>query len=258
MGASAPEVVTTTSRWILAPADLTLPDAEVHIWRTRLDSPTTNLSALMQILSPDERQRAERLLRLHDRVYFVAGRGVLREILARYLRVKPAHLRFEYGALGKPHLAPEWEAAGLCFNLSHAGGLALYAVTRRREVGVDVERVRDDICVRAVIAGFCAPQEETVIQSLPAEMRRASLFACWSRREAFLKALGCGLTAPSDQCAVVRRPGQPPALPCDGNSHEPAHWKVMDLDVGAGYVAALAAEGHDWRLRTFLLSGVER
>ena len=157
-----------------APADLMLADDEVHVWGVTLDSRALDLGRLAQILSPDEQARAERLLRLHDRVRFVAGRGLLRAILARYVGTAPERLQFAYSAHGKPHLAPGWDAGGLCFNLAHSAGLALYAVARRRAVGVDVERVRADFPIEETVAGLLSPQE------------MAALIRCRPRRAAGL------------------------------------------------------------------------
>lgn len=221
-----------------APADLMLADDEVHVWGVTLDRRALDLGRLAQTLSSDEQARAERLLRLPDRVRFVAGRGLLRAILARYLGTAPERLRFAYGAHGKPHLAPGWEAGGLCFNLAHSAGLALYAVARRRAVGVDVERVRADFPIEETVAGLLSPQEMTALSSLPPAARRRACFACWCRKEAYLKACGGGLAAP----------------PGAQDAYETAHWRSVDLEVGRGYTAALVVEGDGWRVRLLSLA----
>src|SRR5690349_16657114 len=131
--------------WSPAPKDLTFADNEVHIWRAQLDLPSAWVQQLSGLLTDDELERANRFSFEIDRQRFIAARGTLRSILSRYITISPGHLRFDYSQYGKPSLAPEFSSALLRFNLSHSGSMAVYAITRNMEVGIDVEGVRSDI-----------------------------------------------------------------------------------------------------------------
>ena len=128
--------------WSPPPKDLILADHEVHVWRAQLELPSSQVQWLRGILTDDELDRARRFFFEIDRQRFIAARATLRSILSRYIPASPGHLRFYYNQYGKPSLAPEFSSHLLSFNLSHSGGMALYAITRNMEIGVDVEHVR--------------------------------------------------------------------------------------------------------------------
>jgi 4'-phosphopantetheinyl transferase len=218
----------------------------IHIWRAALDQPQPRLDELWQTLAEDERQRAARFAFAHDRARFTAGRGMLRAILGRYLGVRPDQLRFDYGAAGKPTLAREFAGKDLHFNLSHSHGLALYALTPGRALGVDVERIRANVDVQQVARVAFAPAEAAELLALPATLRLQAFFACWTRKEAYIKARGEGLSLPGDQFQVSLAPGAPPKLlRTQWNLNEASHWSLYDLEAGQEYAAALAVKGHD-------------
>ena len=127
--------------WSPAPKDLTVADHEVHVWRASLELPSSQVQRLRGILTDDELDRAKRFSFERDRQRFIAARGILRSILSHYITINPGDLRFYYNQYGKPFLAPDFSSYLLNFNLSHSGHMALYAITRNREIGVDVERV---------------------------------------------------------------------------------------------------------------------
>lgn len=160
------------------------------MWRVALDPPAAHVDALADLLSPDERTRATRLRAAERRRRFVVARGVLRTILARYLDAEPASLRFDYGPHGKPALM----AAPLRFNLSHSHDLALVAVAREREVGIDVERVRDTVEVARLAARFFSPPEQALLAALSPADRPGAFFRLWTCKEAYLKATGEGMS----------------------------------------------------------------
>ena len=150
----------------------------MHVWRAALDVPESQVRNLWDTLTADERQRAERYIFEKDRTHFVVARGLLRVLLGRYLRQDPPHLRFTYGPHGKPALATDTGRATLCFNVSHSHGLALYAVTRGREVGVDVERIRPEVAQEKIAERFFSPREVTVLRALPTPLQATAFFAC--------------------------------------------------------------------------------
>ncbi|MFZ5918973.1 MAG: 4'-phosphopantetheinyl transferase family protein [Chloroflexota bacterium] len=223
---------------------------EVHVWRVPLDDPAVDVTSLHGALVEDERQRAARFYFARDRRRFVVARGMLRFFLGRYLDAKPASLRFRYSAHGKPSLAAGWGGDTLRFNISHANGLAVLAFALGREVGVDVEYIRPDLARLDVAEMFFSAQEVAVLRALPAEAQARAFFDCWTRKEAYIKARGEGLSLPLDQFDVSLSPGEPARLlSTPGDPSEAARWSLRALWPGPGYAAALAAEGPPWQLQ---------
>jgi 4'-phosphopantetheinyl transferase len=221
----------------------------VHIWRIALDIDDAVFSRLWDILADDERRRADRFHFEKDRRHFTAGRGALRAILAGYLDLRPQEIRFIYTNYGKPLLTNANEP--LRFNLSHSHGLALLAVTLGREIGVDLEYVRDNLERDGELLAerFFSSREVAVLRSLPHELRRQAFFTCWTRKEAYIKANGKGLSLPLDQFDVTLHPDEPAALLATRpDAQEAGRWSICGLSPADGYVAALAVEGHSWRL----------
>lgn len=239
------------SAWLPAPAAALPGAAEVHVWRASLDQAVPRVGALLETLQPDERERAARFRFEDDRNRFIAARGILRDILARALGSTPGAVRFVYGPWGKPALA-EPAPGDLQFNLSHSGGLALYALTCGRAVGIDVERIRPEVMREGIARRFFSPREVAALERLPEAERCAGFFRCWTRKEAYVKATGRGLLLPLDSFDVSLAPGEPAALL--GTRPDPAEacrWSLMHLEPGNGWVGALAVEGHGLRLRCF-------
>lgn len=197
--------------WRLPPKSLALGIDEVHVWRAALDGAASHLQSLWQTLSLDERGRAERFHFRRDHDSFVVARGMLRIILGRYLNAEPDRLRFRYSHYGKPTLAGEFDEEALCFNLSHSDRLALYAITRGRKIGVDLERIRPDFADEQIAEQFFASGEVAALRALPLHAQQEAFFNCWTRKEAFIKARGEGLSLPSTSskchsCRENRRP----------------------------------------------------
>jgi 4'-phosphopantetheinyl transferase len=198
-------------------------------------------------LAPDELARAARYRFERDRARFVVARATLRALLAAYTARPAASLGFETPGHGKPLLADP-DPGQLRFNLSHSGAVALYAVASDREVGVDVERV-DPRAARDV-SRILAPAEATALEALPADQRLDAFFACWTRKEAYLKARGLGLALGLDRFAVSLAPDEPVRLAWSADDPaEVTRWRLEALAPGPGYAGALAAEGWDWHLR---------
>jgi 4'-phosphopantetheinyl transferase len=224
---------------------------EVHIWSASLDVPDDRIRNLWAILSPDEVERAERLRTEKNRKRFVVARGILREILAKILDIPPSSVRFETSIHGKPALATEHSTAGIQFNLSHSHDLALYAVTRSRRVGIDLEYVRD-IDADVIAQHFFSREECANLRRIPADQQRDAFFRCWTRKEAYIKARGEGLTRPLQSFEVSILPETPQLLWCEDDPTEIDRWSFANVSPCAGYEATLAVEGHDWALSTWL------
>jgi 4'-phosphopantetheinyl transferase len=222
--------------------NLTLAVDEIHLWLADLDQPPRPLSKLAATLTQDEQERAARFRFPEHQARFIAGRGLLRELLGGYLNRPAAALRFCQGAHGKPELAGKEAAAGLHFNLAHSGHRALYAVARR-EVGVDLEKPDRSADYAAIIARICGLRERAAFQTIPPEQRQNAFFACWTCKEAIAKALGSGFASGLQTLDVCFLDGDRAKL------HDPAgrEWAVMNVPLEPGWAGALAAVGADWR-----------
>ncbi len=235
--------------WRVLPCNFELLENEVHVWRATLDCLPLHGQALQQSLSKDERQKSERFHFAHDRHHYVVARGLLRTLLGHYLHLPPAQLCFEYNPYGKPMLASTPAQAPLSFNLSHSGGLALYAFARNRAVGVDLERMRTDLDHEQLAEHVFSPNERREFHALPVDQKVEAFFNGLTRKEAYVKARGQGLTLPLDQFDVTLRPNQPARLLRTPSEPLAAQrWSLHALAVAPDYKAALAVEGQDWRL----------
>jgi 4'-phosphopantetheinyl transferase len=242
-------IATPVSPWRSPPETLVLGCDEVHVWRATLDQTPTQIQSFLHNLAADEQARAERFYFEKDREHFIVARGVLRAILGCYLNRVPEGLSFCYSSHGKPALARESDGYAIRFSVSHSHGVALYAVTRGREVGIDVERIRSDLEVAEVAERFFSRREVAMLRTLPTEVQREAFFRCWTRKEAYIKARGEGLSLPLDQFDVSLAPGEPAAvLGTQRDPSEASRWSLQELTPGPGYVAALAVEGHGWHL----------
>lgn len=234
--------------WLTPPADLILSRDEVHVWQADLDPPALRLQQLAQTLSADEHSRAERFYFEQHRQRFIAGRGILRTILGYYLGIEPRQLQFCYGPRGKPALAESSGESILQFNLSHSQGLALYAVTRDRQIGIDLEYIRSVSDIEQIALRFFSAQEYAVISELPPSQKQEAFFRYWTCKEAYLKATGEGL-AQLDRIEVLLTPGEPVSLlSITGDLPTAQGWVLQELTPASGYLAALAVAGQGWHL----------
>jgi len=239
-------MISCPSQWLLPPDTMKLGEVEVHVWRAPLDLHPEHLENLGRILTPGEMERAKRFFFQNDRQKFVAARGLLRSILAHYLEKQPDKLRFSYSPYGKPSLASDFGELGLRFNMSHSHEMTLIAITRGRDIGLDIERIRPNLAYQQISRRFFSPGEVANLIALPSHLQQEAFFTCWTRKEAYIKARGEGLSYPLDQFEVSLAPGEPAALLMTrGNPHEASRWSIFNLDPGPGYAAALAVEGHE-------------
>ena len=230
--------------WLPAPKHPVLQEDEVHIWRVPLSPSFSELHTLFEYLLPDERERAGRFHFDKDCNRFIIARGMLRWILSRYLNKPPAQLLFSYSKYGKPELRGDFGEIPLRFNLSHSNDVALYAVTLGRELGVDVEFLRDDLASVEIAERFFSQAEVAMLRALPSTLRTVSFFNCWTRKEAFIKARGEGLSYPLDQFTVSLTPGDPARLLSTNPDPSDVHrWRLFELYPAHGYVGALAVHG---------------
>jgi 4'-phosphopantetheinyl transferase len=240
--------------WLLPNADLSLPRHEVHVWRASLDQPQS-LTDFFATLAPDEQERAARFHFQKDRHHFIAARGMLRALLSRYLNVRPDELSFGYSAYGKPFLVNE-HGGSVRFNVSHSHGLALFAFAQGPALGIDLEQMRPEVAGEQIAERFFSACEVAALRALPAGQQTEAFFNCWTRKEAYIKARGEGLSLPLDQFDVSLAPGEPAALLHTARAaDEASRWLMIELSPGAVYKAALVVEGRDWQLRCWQWPG---
>jgi 4'-phosphopantetheinyl transferase len=226
------------SRALDSPQSTDLPGDEVHVWHWEPVSSSAQVSGLWEILPEDERRRAQRFLSTGHRDEFVVNRATLRILLAGYMADAPERIAFEYSTRGKPSVR---NAGGLRFNLSHTAGRAAIALAREREVGIDVERIRSQYDAQKIAQRFFSEQEQKLLQELSGQKLADAFFRCWTRKEAYIKARGEGLSCPLYQFDVSLAEDQPASLMSTRPDPEEAkRWLLYDLPLAAGYAAALA------------------
>ena len=222
---------------------------EIHIWRLEPE-PGIDLARYSGLLSAGERERAARFLFPHLTRNFIADHGRLRLILGEYAGVAPESLEFALNEYGKPELAND--AAALRFNLSHTQGLTVVALCLDAPVGIDVEALRPMADYLQVAQSHFSPQEIDALLETAECDREAAFFRCWTRKEAFLKAHGLGLSIPLDSFAVsLAEEAFPALLKVDWDTEERKRWSLVSLKLGEGFAGALAIPRGEWRLRFF-------
>jgi 4'-phosphopantetheinyl transferase len=231
-------------KWLAPSTQPALRSEQVHVWRASLDYEPSFLRNFESMLSGDEIGRAARFHFSRDRDHFVAGRGILRKLLGAYLDKPPASLKFNYGPKDKPALPAGDLSAPVKFNLSHSHGLAVYAFTLGREVGIDVEMIRPEFAGDEIAERYFSPREIAELRALPQDLRPEGFFNCWTRKEAYVKARGEGLQIPLESFDVSLTPGEPPKLA----SADSSRWSLRSIEPAPRYVAAVVAEGNDWQL----------
>ena len=230
-------------------ASLPLPEDEVQLWRVDLEGIRADESRWQKLLSADESARAARFHFARDRQRYVASRGVLRTILASYLGTDAGSLSFSYSEKEKPSLGPAHADGEVKFNIAHSGGIALLAFTRRREIGVDVEQFRRDTDLEAIARRYFSTHEQNQLAALSPDEKDNAFFRCWTRKEAYIKATGDGLSLPLSQFDVSIAAGETNALVATRpDASEAGRWRLQEVPAGTGYVAALCVRGQDWKL----------
>jgi 4'-phosphopantetheinyl transferase len=228
-----------------------LADDDLHLWAVRLERPYPTPQTLLPLLSADEQTRAARFHFDRDRRHFIVTRGLLRLLLGDYLGRAAVDIQFVYGAQGKPALVGD---APLRFNVAHSHGVAVLGFVRGREIGVDVEQLRPSVDRDMVARRFFSAQEYAVYMQLALQQRERAFFSCWTRKEAFIKAIGEGLSCPLSSFDVTLHPDEPARLTAVRSPNTRAdQWQLVSLEPFPGFVAAVMAEMPVWSLRPFTL-----
>ncbi len=232
------------NNWSTPPKEILINKNSVHVWSISLAQTQEKILELRKILSSDESARADRFYFDRDRNRFIVGRVMLRKILGRYLEIAPEKLVFGYGSHGKPKI----ENSPFFFNLSNSSDLALCGVTYQKEIGIDVEYLLRELKdAEAIAKRFFSAKESAEFLSLPLEERQLAFFRCWTRKEAYIKAIGDGLSYSLSKFNVTLTP-EAKLLSVVTNPSEVDRWTLKELKPAKDYIAAIIVEGQDWQL----------
>ncbi|WP_310415559.1 4'-phosphopantetheinyl transferase superfamily protein [Chamaesiphon sp. OTE_8_metabat_110] len=230
---------------------LMLSESDVHVWSTNLDRPPAQIDTFKQFLSTSERQRAAKFINPTHGNRWIVARGYLRQILSQYLDLTPAEIVFNYGEHGKPALAKPLCAGRrfangtriadrqIEFNLSHSRDRAVYGVSAKNPIGIDIEYIHP-LPAGDLVDRFFSPAEQALFHSLPSDIQQAAFFHAWVQKEAYLKACGTGLHTPLDKIEVSIDPRTPAAIVAASGA---ASWQMQKLDISPEYASAIVIVG---------------
>lgn len=235
--------------WTSASRLPALAQHELHVWRASLDVSPAVIHRLENRLSTDEKERAEKFLVPRARQRFVAARGILRELVATYLEIEPTKVEFLYGPQGKPSLSSVHHSK-VCFSISHSREMGLFAFANCGDVGVDIEQVKPDFKGMEIASHFFSSEEIAALAKLPPELGVEAFFACWTRKEAYVKARGEGLSIPLRSFTVSFADSKQLLLDETG-----AAWSCCALEPAPGFAGAVVAAGENWSLQCWEWSG---
>jgi 4'-phosphopantetheinyl transferase len=219
-------------------------NGEVHVWIASLEGSQESLNFYTGLLRKEEIATASRYVFRRDREHFILCRGILRELLGRYLLVSGESIELSSARNGKPKLAEKVQNLDLRFNLSHSHGLAIFAFSIGMELGIDAEFIRDDIEAEEIAQRYFSSAEREELSRLKDENRSRGFFLCWTRKEAYVKALGKGLEIPLDSFSVTLTPGARARL----TAEDASRWTLHSLKLGTDWVSALVVEGTPTRI----------
>ncbi len=246
-----PVTVTELSRdCILNPSAPELSTSSIHIWQFPLTIPDGSLNNFAALLSEDERARAARFRFEKDARRFTVARATIRSILGSYVRTPGRDLRFDYSNYGKPALTDA--TTDIRFSVSHSGELAMLAVTRSCEVGVDLEAIRDNVEIDKLAERYFSEYEHAFLRKISLDRRLRAFFRCWTSKEAFLKAQGFGLSRSLESFDVEVNPKlRARLLATRPNTDEAETWSLYDIPTEENYAAAVAWEGSITEIKIF-------
>jgi 4'-phosphopantetheinyl transferase len=224
--------------WQKPGPDIDLGRDQIHVWRAKLDRSLEEARSALPCLAEDERTRAMRFHFDNHRRDFIVARTFLRSVLARYLGQNRAQIKFEYSRYGKPAIAASGRGSPFFFNLTHSHQLALLALTARAEIGIDVEFIR--AIDEGIAERYFSRSEVAALRALPPDLQNEAFFNCWTRKEAYIKARGEGLSLALDEFDVSLAPGAPAAILAVRKGEEASRWRLAHLQPAPGYVGALA------------------
>jgi 4'-phosphopantetheinyl transferase len=232
--------------------------SEVHVWCASLDDAAYPIEAYDKLLTDKERERAKRFVMKRDRNRYVFSKGMLKTLIKSYTGLGPDKLQYLSGPYGKPNLDAGLSKGRLSFNMAESAGYALFAFTQNREIGVDIERIRDIPEIERIVSLFFSEGEQAEFASLPPQEKKQAFFNGWTRKEAFIKALGVGLSMPLSKFGISLAAGNPVSLVyLDKDIASRGQWTILDVSPLPEFSAALAVEGSGFIIRSWnLCSGM--
>jgi 4'-phosphopantetheinyl transferase len=248
-------------RWENRSAFPLLHEREIHLWLA--SAVQINAEPLKKYLNKNEQARAQRYFCKEDKTRSIISRGILRSLLANYLNEEPQDIEFIYPCVcgnsdcltsrRKPELANKSE---IQFNVSHSGDLITYAFTKNARIGVDIEQHSDKTDIKNISESFFNPSEAKALRALPSDIQRDAFCQCWTRKEAYMKAHGSGLSHGLDKFEISVSPFEQPRLLEDIlYPEEVSRWNLIDFKPSPNYSGALAIDASDFRLKYFLWDG---
>jgi 4'-phosphopantetheinyl transferase len=245
--------------WQIPYKTLVLAKDETHIWQAKLDLSTAEITQLTEILAEDERIKASRFRFPEHRQRYIAARGILRKILGFYLNINGDTIEFEYNSRGKPKIS-NFNAINLQFNVSHSQDLALYGITRDRRIGIDLEYLRDLDDADKIARRFFSPTESVLVASLEGEEQKRVFFQFWTAKEAYLKAIGSGLSGGLDKVEIALKPQAIALLSVGETSENTANWSLDSFIPQPNYIGTLATETEQkpQQLKFFIWNSVRK
>jgi 4'-phosphopantetheinyl transferase len=240
----------TAPSWQAAPLNPSLGESDVHLWRAPLNISRELAQSFAGTFAMDEQSRASRFHFERHRNHFIAARGWLRTLIGRYLNKPPEALNFTYSEYGKPSLQVE-STLQLRFNVAHSGDFALYAFVLGRDIGVDIESINPEFASETIAERFFSANEVAALLAFSKSEQAHAFFDCWTRKEAFIKAQGRGLSLPLDAFEVSLKHDEPALLCTKWDAREAARWSILNIDVGPNYAAALALPAGEYRVQCF-------
>ena len=235
--------------WWRNPPAVELVSNEIHVWQFTLNVPESTLDRYTELLSTDEKQKAGRFHFQRDTRRFTVTRATMRSILGPYVQSGPGELQFRYSEHGKPRIKNP--ARDIRFNVSHSGEEAVVAIVSGREIGVDVEQIRDNVEIDSLAERFFSSAEKDFLRGLPHEKKLSTFFRFWTCKEAFLKAQAVGLTRSLASFTVDLTTTRPSLLAAAETRGEESQWSLLELACQTGYASALAVEGLIGAVRIF-------
>ncbi len=215
-----------------------LPEKTIHIWHCNFDYNRDKITKYSALLSKDEQQKASRFKFKKDEDCYIITRGILRLLLASYLKVEVKEIAFKYTSFGKPLLAMESQ---LKFNVSHSGDLAAFAFCHETEVGIDIEKIKTNFDVLELAQNFFSKNEIIALEKQPKEEQVKAFYRCWTRKESFIKAEGSGLSFPLNKFTVsLNTDYEASLLETHWDSAEKENWRLFSFLPGDSYIGALA------------------
>ena len=245
------------SIWKIPKSQIFLYEDDLHIWKSPLNIDVQRVQFLKSLLSTDETKRAERFYFDKDKEHFEVGRGILRVLLGNYLNINPKKIKFHYNQFGKPFITDQFKNSKIQFNLSHSKDMLVLVFCKTANVGIDIEFMRTDFDLLRLARQFFSKREVKELISTPSNLLREAFFNCWTRKEAFIKAKGKGLSIPLDKFDVSSAPGKPARL-CyyNENPSEISDWFLYELNgIGENYISSVAIKGRPENMKYWEYDG---